>query len=142
MTTAFMALFAAILADRIDRRTGNRWLLPLLILLGAASVIYWNWSESVGAGDLRFYVLVKFFPIITLPLILWLFPSGYYMPSAPLLIVFLTYGVAIVLDRSDLAVFNALGGAVSGHTFKHLVAAMAAYLVLHMVARTPRRMAV
>jgi len=142
MTTAFMALFAAILADRVDRRTGNCWLLPLLILLGAASVIYWNWSESVGAGDLRFYVLVKFFPIITLPLILWLFPSGYYMPSAPLLIVFLTYGVAIVLDRSDLAVFNALGGAVSGHTFKHLVAAMAAYLVLHMVARTPRRMAV
>ena len=55
MTTAFMALFAAILADRVDRDACNRWLLPIVILLGAASVIYWNLSENAGTGDLRFY---------------------------------------------------------------------------------------
>ena len=55
MTVAFMAFFAAFLADRIHRRIGVYWLLPILLGAGFLSVVYWDWTESLGRGDLRFY---------------------------------------------------------------------------------------
>jgi hypothetical protein len=54
MSIAFMAFCSAIIADRIDGKAGNVWLLPALICLGIASLVYWRWTESLGQGDLRF----------------------------------------------------------------------------------------
>lgn len=135
MTVAFMGLFAAIVDDRIDRRA-TRWLLPVLVLAGAASVFYWNWTEAQGAGDLRWYGMVQFFPMCALPVILVLFPRAHYTRTGPLLAVFLTYGAALVLDRHDGPAHALLGHTASGHTLKHLVAAVAVYLVLQMVVGT------
>ena len=50
MSIAFMAFCSAIIADRIDAKAGNVWLLPMLIGLGLVSLVYWNWTESAGAG--------------------------------------------------------------------------------------------
>ena len=50
MSIAFMAFCSAIIADRIDAKAGNVWLLPVLIGLGVVSLAYWNWTESWGAA--------------------------------------------------------------------------------------------
>jgi len=53
-------------------------LLAPLVLLGAASVGgYWTRTESLGRGDLRFYYLVQFYPLIAIPLLLALCPPRY-----------------------------------------------------------------
>ena len=139
MTIAFMALFAAIVADRIDRSAGIRWLLPILIAFGVASLLYWDWSEGQGRGDLRWYGLVQFYPMIALPVIFWLFPKARYTGGGQLVWVIIWYGIAKLLEHFDGDVLTLLGGAVSGHSLKHLAAAMATYYVLRMVTATPPR---
>jgi hypothetical protein len=62
MSMGFMAINAAVFADRIDARAGNGWLLYTLLAAGFASLVYWHWTESLGRGDLRFYGFVQFFP--------------------------------------------------------------------------------
>ena len=69
MSIAFMALSSAIVADRINARAGNGWLLAALLSLGLASLVYWAWTESLGRGDLRFYGFVQFYPMLALPMI-------------------------------------------------------------------------
>src|SRR5262249_10816239 len=72
----FMALFAAVVAERVNLKAGLR-LMPPLVAAGLASVLYWHWTERQGCGDLRFYYLVQFYPMLILPLLLLFFPSRY-----------------------------------------------------------------
>ena len=53
MSIGFIAITSAVVADRVDSRAGNGWLLLLLLVTGAASLIYWDWTESLGRGYLR-----------------------------------------------------------------------------------------
>ena len=76
MAVAFMALFAALIGERISVSVGSRLLWPL-VALGLASVVYWHWTEQHGRGDLRFYYLVQFYPMLAIPLLLLLFPPQY-----------------------------------------------------------------
>ena len=52
MTVGFMGLLTAIVAERSSLGLARRLFVPLLAF-GAASVVYWAWSELRGAGDLR-----------------------------------------------------------------------------------------
>ncbi|MDP1607107.1 MAG: hypothetical protein Q8L93_10800 [Rhodocyclaceae bacterium] len=130
---AFMVWFAAIIGERIGRQVGLR-LLPLLLLAGLASVAYWYWSETQGSGDLRFYLLMQLLPILLIPLLLWLYPprysGGWIIPA-----VIGLYLLALLLDLTDHAVFALTNGLVSGHTAKHVVAALAALMVLRYLRR-------
>lgn len=140
MSAAFMAISSAVVADRIDSRAGNGWLLMLMLAAGAASLVYWNWTESSGQGDLRFYALVQFYPMAALPLIIGLFPRFRYTAGRYLAWMILWYGLAKVLEHFDREVFELLGHAVSGHTLKHLAAAVAPIVILRMLlsrARSP-----
>ena len=141
MTIAFMALFSAVVADRIDNDIGIRWLLPILIALGVTSLMYWDWSEAQGRGDLRWYGLIQFYPMIALPMICWLFPKARYTGGGQLVWVIVWYGIAKLLEHFDGTILNLLGGTVSGHSLKHLAAAVATYFVLRMVASAPQRTA-
>ena len=76
MSAVFMAWFSAHLVERIGLRVGLV-LLPMLLAAGAASVLYWIATEALGAGDLRAYGLVHFYPALLIPLLLALFPPGY-----------------------------------------------------------------
>jgi len=60
----------------VDYRVGVGLLWPLLAL-GVASVWWWHWTELQGRGDLRLYGWVQYYPMLFLPLVLWL----YYDPS-------------------------------------------------------------
>ena len=124
MTIAFMALFAMILTDRLQVKIFFFW---LLVIAGLASVTYWWWTEQLGRGDLRPYVVVQYVPLVLMPFLLmmkgnlktrWLWGS------------FLGYALAKYAEWYDLAIFELVG--VSGHTLKHLVSAMA----VAFVART------
>lgn len=139
MTIGFMAMFAALVADRIDRRVGLLWLLPLLIALGISSVAYWDWSEQAGRGDLRFYGLVQFFPMVALPVLCALFPRARYTGGGYLIRVFAWYGAAKLFELFDGPIFALSGALVSGHTLKHLAAAMATWAVLRMLLAARRR---
>jgi hypothetical protein len=133
MSIAFMALFAAIIADRIDDRTGAI-LLPLLVGLGMVSVIYWHMTEQAGHGDLRFYAVVQFFPMLAVPLICLLFPP-HGLDCRYLVPMFGLYALAKICEHFDDGIFALLGHTMSGHTLKHLFAALAALMALPMLRR-------
>jgi len=136
MALAFMALVAAMIAERIKVKAGVLLLLPLLAA-GAASVFYWQATELTGAGDLRFYGLVQFGSLLAILLLVLLFPAR-YTRSADFFVAMVLYALAKLCESFDRQIFS-LGRIVSGHTLKHLAAALAIYWILRMVMlRTPR----
>lgn len=139
MSIGFMALSSAIVADRINTKAGNGWLLLMLVVGGISSLIYWHWTESLGQGDLRFYAFVQFYPIITLPVVLWLFPRHRYIAGRYLIWVITWYALAKVFEHFDGEIFDFLGQTVSGHTLKHLAASVSTFVVLHMLLLQSRR---
>jgi hypothetical protein len=137
MTLAIMALVAAAITERIGVRSGLA-ALPALILLGMGSVVYWYRTEQRGIGDLRPYAAIQYYPAVLIPVLLALFPSR-YTRGCDWLAALGWYAAAKgfeFLDRPILAV----GNVVSGHTLKHLAAAVAIYWILRMlVKRQPRQ---
>lgn len=134
MMLAFMAWFAAIVGERVSPRVGLR-LLPLFLAAGLGSVAWWGWSEARGIGDLRFYLLVQLIPVLLVPLLLRLYPPRYSGDRAILAVIGL-YLLSLLFDLGDRAVFGFSGGRVSGHTLKHVIAAVAVLVVaLHLRGR-------
>lgn len=132
MTIAFMALVAAQVGDRIDARMGVALLAPML-LIGFASVVYWRATERAGAGNVVPYGILQGYSVVILLLIaLWL-PSR-YTRGEDLYAVFGAYVVAKIAETVDAPIY-ALGHLVSGHTLKHLAAAVGAALVCRMLLR-------
>jgi hypothetical protein len=137
MSIAFMAVFTLILSDRVNAALGRTLLGPLLII-GAATVFYWSWTERHDLGDLRPYALVQFLPLLLIALMLWLYP-GNRASTRWLWWAFLMYFLAKVAERLDAAIFSAVG--ISGHTLKHLLSAVAILFallaLLHLGAKSP-----
>lgn len=128
MTLVFMSFFAATIAERINVKAGV-WLLLPLVTVGIGSVLYWHFSElRTTGGDLRWYVEVQYYPMLAIPLIAFLFPSR-YTRSAYVFGVLALYALSKAFELLDVSTF-ALGHIVSGHTLKHLMAAMALYYIL------------
>lgn len=127
----FMALLSAVIADRMSVTAGLA-LFPLLQAAGIGSVLLWRASELHGHGDLRFYAAVQVYSILVLLLIL-LLPAK-YTRGYDFAIVVGFYVLAKILEEADRQVF-ALGHIVSGHTLKHLAAAMASYWILRMLKK-------
>ncbi|MBN4080614.1 ceramidase domain-containing protein [Beggiatoa alba] len=127
MVIAFMALFSIVISEFISIRVGKALLLPL-IFVGVSSVIYWHLSETWGKGDLRFYALVQFLPMIIIPVILVCFCS-YCSRANAYWMLLLAYVVSKFFEQFDAEVYSSLGF-ISGHTIKHIVAAFGIYLLL------------
>ena len=127
MTIAFMALFSIIVSEFISIRSGKALLLPL-ILAGILSVVYWHFSEIRGEGDLRFYALVQFYPMLAIPIILVCFRSRCTHVYAYWWLL-LAYIAAKLFEHFDGEVYNVLGF-ISGHSLKHLTAALGMYVLL------------
>ena len=126
MTVAFMALFAMLLKERVINTA-----LPLtnvLVALGIASAVYWYWTETQNAGDLRAYILVQFLPMLLIPAILYFFDSR-YLNSKYLVMALAYYVGAKLFEQLDAQVF-ALGGLLSGHSVKHVLASVASFYII------------
>jgi hypothetical protein len=127
MSIAFMALFAIVLAEFIDKGVG-RILWPILTLAGIGAVLYWFITETGGRGDLRYYVLVQFLPMLIIPVILLCFRSPFTHVSAYWWLL-VAYSAAKLFEHFDVGIYQ-LTGTVSGHTLKHIAAAIGTYLLL------------
>ncbi len=125
MTVAFMGFFSSVISERINRRTGAVLLAPLIIF-GIYSV--WHWARY---DDLRPYAVVQFLPMILIPLILILYkpPKVYAVPIWTLLALYL---VSKLLEYFDGPIF-AFHEIVSGHTLKHIAAALGSACVIRML---------
>jgi hypothetical protein len=140
MTIAFMSLFSLVIAERIDARLGYA-LFPVLLMIGAGSVWYWAYTESIEAGDLRPYALVQFLPVVLILMMVALFPSV-AGGTRYLLWCLGWYLAAKGLEHFDDEVFALLGHTVSGHSLKHLAAAagvacLLPYAKLRLTEKTP-----
>jgi hypothetical protein len=136
MTISFMSLLAAQIVDRVDVRAGLMALVPML-LLGIATVLHWIATERQGRGNAMPYVVLQAYSVIVLLQLAVLHPSRYTHGNA-IFAVFAGYVLAKVLEHFDRGIF-ALTGAVSGHTLKHLAAALAGGLVVCMLWRRELR---
>jgi len=69
---------------------------------------------------------------------LWLFPAR-YTRGGDIVVVLVIYGAAKIFEVLDGRIF-AMGGVMSGHTLKHLMAALACWwLIRGTMARGPSR---
>lgn len=132
MSVAFAGFVAAALAERVNVRSGLAALAALL-LAGPMAVGWWVASETAGAGDLRAWGLLQFTPMLLLPLLLWWMPAR-ASRGGDWLAVLALYALALALEWLDRFIFE-LTGSVSGHTLKHLVAALAGYVLLRHLQR-------
>lgn len=128
MTVGFMGLFAALLGEYVHESVARRGLLPL-VLVGAASVFYWHWTD-----DLRPYAWVQFFPLLTIPAVMLLFRAR-HTHGWLLLVALAWYLGAKVTEHFDDEIFALAGGIVGGHAIKHVLAALGGYSLLVMLQR-------
>jgi hypothetical protein len=111
-----MSLLAAVL----EERTSARLVVPL-VLLGVAATMVWRWH-----GDLSFYVAAMAYAPLAVATALLLYPGT---GTESLFAALGLYGAARLCELADAPIF-ALGGVVSGHSLKHLLAAAAALVIL------------
>lgn len=135
MAVTFMGWLAIHLAERLDPRLALR-LLPVLVLLGLGSVLYWYASELSGRGDLRLWGYVQFWPVLLVGWLAWRRPAR-YTGSMAVALVYACYALALLVEWLDRPIFEATG-VVSGHTLKHLIAAVgAAWGLRWLMTRRP-----
>ena len=132
MAVAFMGILALVIGDRIDLSLGSRSL-PFLVLVGIATVVNWQF----GNGDLRPYLLVQYCGLSAVLLIAILIPGG-RLPSRSLIVAFSLYALAKALESHDGSIFQMTGEIVSGHSLKHLLAALGVGILLRRLALLER----
>jgi hypothetical protein len=130
MAMGFMGLLAAVLGERVSVPLSNRTLGPL-VGAGMGSVLYWRWTDLAGRDDLRVYGLVQFGSLALVLVLCVLLPSR-YIRGKDMFAVVGFYVLAKIFEALDKQIFS-LSEMVSGHTLKHLAAAVACYLVLRML---------
>ncbi len=129
MTLVFMAFVSSVITSWIDIKAGKMLLVPLL-LLGMGSVLYWHYTELQGAGDLRFYAFIQYFPMLLIPLIFLLFRNPTNNKALPMLgWVMGWYIIAKLLETFDKNIYAATHF-ISGHSLKHIVAAIATWYIV------------
>ena len=126
MVSAFAGLLGLATADRISRRAGL-WVAAAVLALGSVSVLVWAssgnllpWVLLQGGGMLLIVLLALRKPVV----------GAWGMPLAA---VIGWYALAKALELGDHPVFDLTQGLVSGHTLKHVAAALAAWPVMSLM---------
>ena len=126
MTIGFMGLTVALLAEYVNAGLCRFLLVPAL-LMGAFSVFYWHWFD-----DLRFYAWIQFAPLLIIPVVMVLFRAK-YSHQRLLLVALACYVLAKLSEACDREIFLFTQGLFSGHSLKHLLAALGCFSVLVML---------
>jgi hypothetical protein len=126
MVSAFAGLLGLATADRISERAGL-WTAGAVLALGPVAVQVWAssgnllpWAVLQGGGMLLIVLLALRQPV-----------AGAW--GLPLAAVIGWYALAKALELGDHLVFDLTRGLVSGHTLKHLTAALAAWPVISLM---------
>lgn len=105
----------------------------LLLAVGAVASVCW-WRVT---GDLRVYLLLQGAPLVLIPLLQW--RAGVPAPQRRAFgLAVGLYVLAKLCEAGDHAGYELLV-VISGHTLKHLLAALAAAVLAHAFASGPRQ---
>lgn len=132
-----MSFFAFIIYDCISPRKGYNALV-ILNISGIMSVVYWALTEHNGHGDLRWYGLAQFFPIIAIPLMLILYKSSFNYYKQ-IIFIFLFFALARVAEKFDKEIYFIIDKTVSGHSLKHLLMAVSCYRIVVLIDRLDKQ---
>jgi hypothetical protein len=137
MTRSFMAFFSLVIGSHI--RFGlARWVILPLLGVGVWSVVYWSYTQAQGNGDLRWYALVQFLPIVLVPIIVAGSKSTFLNAKTICWIIGL-YVLAKLLEHEDVVIFGLTGSEMSGHAIKHVAASVATFIVYRDVVKLRTR---
>jgi hypothetical protein len=128
-----MSFLAFIIATSVNGYKSFSTLI-ILNLIGLVTVIYWFITEHFGQGDLRWYGMVQFFPIIAIPLILHLYKVSLAFKEIVFIILF--FALAKVAEHYDEEIFITLRNSISGHSLKHLLIALSGYRMVQLVRKS------
>jgi hypothetical protein len=132
MTISFMTMMAFVVGRVTKPEYGLRALWPLIIL-GLFSVIYWDVTEQAGKGDLRLYAIVQFLPGILIPALLFTAADKFGTAvSRWIWLGLAAYVAAKIAEWQDGGLY-VLGNLLSGHSVKHVLAALSSYYFLRAV---------
>lgn len=120
MAVGFMALFVIVLTDYVNNKL-EKWLLIPMCLLGIASVVYWHMTD-----DLRIYAWVQFVSMALLLIIISIYKPG-HLQTKYLIYAFVFYTLSKLTEHFDKQTYELMGQIVSGHSIKHLLAAVATF---------------
>lgn len=137
---ACTALLCAFLAERVHPRWQSPAVVGVAWMAGTAAVAWWGMGNAMGAGDLRPYVLVQFMPMLLIPAALLLRLRPLTTAAVPAWVwwtALALYACAKGLEAADATVLASTLHTVSGHSLKHLLAALAAGLLLQSRASSP-----
>jgi hypothetical protein len=132
MTLGFAGLVSAALSERVDPKLGQRSLWPLLAL-GVFTVLYWYATERAGAGNVMPYGIYQGWSILIIVLVLAWYPATRYTHGRMLAWAAIWYGLAKVFETFDRQIFDLLGGVVSGHSIKHVLAAIGVFAIVRQL---------
>ena len=133
MTIVFTAFFAQLYSWYLSQKTAFYiWIVSLII--GIFSVSYWQYTESIGKGDLRLYAIVQFLPMILIVAILFIHSKENIFLWKPLSIAIIWYVIAKFLEHYDQTIFD-FTRTIIGHQFKHITASIATFYIVLMVKK-------
>lgn len=130
---ACSTLLCAFLAERVSPRWRSLASVVLALAASSVAVAWWGVGMAQGSGDLRPYVFVQFMPMLVIPAALLMrMPvlSQDAVPAFSWWSALALYACAKAVEAADAAVLEITAHAVSGHSLKHLLAALAAWLLL------------
>lgn len=115
------------------RRKNSAILSALLAIVAVFSVAWWYFTEQIGTGDLRPYLLLQALPIVLIPLWQWIHgaPRSERWAFGGGLLLYVIAKFAELKDHEIAAVF----GLLSGHTLKHLLASVATAVIVSRLVR-------
>ena len=128
----FMGLFSALLTEFINPKL-EKFLLVPAVLLGALSVLYWHY-----VGDLRFYIWLQAVTLLAITAVIIMY-QGRFTLRRYLLYTFGFYILSKFAEFSDRTIYSATNNILSGHTLKHILAALAVFSVYLMLKRRDTR---
>jgi hypothetical protein len=128
-----IALACAGLLAAVWRETlgSPRWLVLMLGVAALASVAWWRYTDLQGTGDLRPYLLLQLLPLVLIPLLQHLAarPRKERLMFAAAITLYVVAKMCELADQPLLEAFVLM----SGHTLKHLLATLAAYVVAYQL---------
>ena len=131
MAVAFAGLLGLLVAGLVSERSG-KLLAGVALVLGLASVASWY-----ATGNVLPWAVVQFGGMPLLVIAALVPPRPGALPVRWSLVL-LAYALAKLFESNDQLVFAAGGELLSGHSLKHIVAAFAAWPVLHAIALRAR----
>jgi len=128
MVIVFAGMLGMGAAQRVSERAG--WaMLGFGLLAGPASVLYW-----AASGSLLPYAVMQAGGITLTCFMLLGAKRG---PGPLWWVMVLSYGMAKVCESHDVQIFEITGHLLSGHTVKHLLAALPALAITEALKRKP-----